>query len=282
LNYWTALQRALARRYFEWFYNTPKEYTITYNDLVGNYKLVLRLSDGPGMRKRLRQGTEMTERRLVEPLIQKGFVCVDVGAHVGDYLIEMAILTGTSGHVVGYEAIPHYYELTRASIAANHLQNAEVKLAAVGATHEMIEVPTEMLTGNLVKPGHIGTTGKTGTGKAKMQQVPVIALDDNLAKIDYIKIDCEGYELNVLRGAERLLSQGQPLIFLEVHNRQLKEIHGPEALEQLGRLLLEQHGFTLLQVSAKHCLCSKTTVTALAQLPKIATVADFARVFQKT
>lgn len=281
-SYWQALRSALSRRYYATFHNTPKEYTIRYNDVVGSYKLVMRLSDGPGMRKRLRAGTEMNERRVVEPLVQKGMVCVDVGAHVGDYLIEMAILTGATGRVIGFEAIPHYYELTRASIAANQLNHAEVRLAAVGSAPGSIDLPTEMLTGNLVVPGRIGTTGKTSEGKPKTTKVPVIRLDDEVEKLDYIKIDCEGYELNVLRGAARLLQAPQAIIFLEVHDRQLQEIHGADALEQLGRLLLEQHGFQLLHISKKHCICTKADLPTLANRRKITSVADFAKTFAGT
>lgn len=149
-----------ARKVKEWYYNTfhncPKEYMVYYNEITGPYKLWMRLADGPGMRKRLREGTEMPQRRVFLPLlIRPGWFCCDVGAHVGDYTVEMALLVGAEGKVFAYEAVPHYFDLLERSVQANRLTNIVTKCAVVGSKPGRATIPREMLTGSIVKPGRI-------------------------------------------------------------------------------------------------------------------------------
>ncbi len=139
--------------YYRAFYNRPREYTVSYNEITGPYKLWMRLADGPGMRKRLREGTEMPVRRVFLPLLEPGWFCCDVGAHVGDYTIEMASLVGNEGRVFAYEAVPHYFDLLEKSVQANHLTNVVAKCAVVGSVPGKAIIPRGMLTGSIAQPG---------------------------------------------------------------------------------------------------------------------------------
>ncbi len=248
-----------VRRVREWYYNTfhnrPKAYTVRYNPVTGPYKLVMRLADGPGMRKRLRQGTEVEQREHFLPLIKPGWQCCDVGAHVGDYSVEMALCVGPEGKVYSYEAVPHYFELLTESIAANRLSNVVPKLAAVGSEPGSILVPRGMLTGNLSRPGRSAGGAAKRRQSGETLEVPVIRLDDEISRLDATKIDCEGYEVRVLRGMRRLISENDRLIvFLEVHDRQLTQVG--DSLSELASLLLDDLGLIVCQISPKHCICT--------------------------
>ncbi len=272
------------RRLREWYYTTihnqPKAYTVRYNPVTGPYKLVMRLADGPGMRKRLRQGTEVEQREVFLPLIQPGWHCCDVGAHVGDYTIEMALLVGSGGKVYSYEAVPHYFELLTESIVANHLSNVVPKLAAVGAESGSIVVPREMLTGNLARPGRLGRGGEKGRQSGETAEVPVVRLDDEIPRLDAIKIDCEGYEVRVLRGMRRLISENDGLIvFLEVHDRQLTQLG--DSLSELAGLLFAELGLIVRQISSKHCICTKSEIP-LGKSNRLFAAHDFTTAFRGT
>jgi FkbM family methyltransferase len=269
-----------VRRLREWYYNTvhnrPKAYTVRYNPVTGPYKLVMRLADGPGMRKRLRHGTEVDQREVFLPLIRLGWHCCDVGAHVGDYTVEMALLVGSEGRVYSYEAVPHYFELLTESIAANHLSNVVPKLAAVGAEPGSIVVPRDMLTGNLARPGRL-VRGAAKGRESSETAVPVVWLDDEIPRLDAIKIDCEGYEVRVLRGMRRLISENDGLIvFLEVHDRQLTQVG--DSLSALANLLFADLGLIVRQISSKHCICSRSEIP-LGQSNRLFTAHDFTTAF---
>ena len=214
--------RQIVRQFIAWYYNTfhstPKAYRVSFNPITGPYQLVMRLSDGSGMRRLRRGGFEMDVRSVFLPFIQTGWICCDIGAQAGDYMVEMAMLVGPSGHVFAYEPIPHYAELIESTLRVNNLTNVTFKAAAVGQQPGTISVPRMMLTGNLLKPGRIADE----RSNVQMAQVPIVRLDDEVKHLDATKIDVEGYEVRVLNGMKMVIANNPAMIILlEVHNRQL-------------------------------------------------------------
>ncbi len=276
--------RQIVRQWVAWYYNTfhstPKAYRVSFNNLTGPYTLVMRLSDGPGMRKLRRGGLEMDVRSVFLPLIRPGWVCCDVGAQAGDYMVEMALLAGPQGRVFAYEPIPHYAELIEATLQHNHLANVTFKAAAVGAQSGTISVPYAMLTGSLLKPGRTAKIRIGSVSGAQIAQVPIVRLDDELEQLDAIKMDVEGYEVHTLNGMKTLIVNNPAMILLlEVHNRQL-----PAAgcsLEELATLLLGTYKFVVYQISAKHCLCCQQPLP-ISGFPQIGSVEHFTVIFQQT
>lgn len=257
--------RKLRNFYDRSVHNRPRLFTVRYNKLTGPYRLCLRLADGPGMRQRLCEGTETAERYIFLPLLQKGWICGDIGAHVGDYTVEMAMLVGPQGKVYAYEVVPHYYELLKRGIEANGLTNVVPRLALVGATPGTVPLPVKMLPRDMM-------------GGA-VTDVPRVRLDDEIPRLNAIKIDCEGYEVDVLKGMTRLIAENRGLLlFLEVHNRQLPE--AGSSLEELANLLLAVFQFRVWEISYKHCLCSREPLRG--SHPEIKTVEDFCARFEKS
>jgi len=272
--------RKIKEWYYTTFYSHPGEYTVHYNDVTGPYRLVMRLADGPGMRQRLREGTEMTQRRIFLPLLGQGWVCCDVGAHVGDYTVEMALIVGPKGRIFAYEAVPHYFGLLQKSVKANGLSNVITKLAIVGANPGKAMIPSEMLTGNVARPGKIANHGSYQQEKPAMAEVSVVRLDDELDRLDAIKVDCEGYELEVLKGMASLIEKNPSLIlFLEVHERQLRDVGS--SLSELGMLLLMDYGFKVYQTSSKHCICSQNDL-AVGNFERLKNTDEFVTRFHGT
>jgi FkbM family methyltransferase len=247
--------RQLKAWYHRTFSKTARAYTVRYNEITGPYRLVMRLADGPGMPGRLHKGTEMPQRRIFLPLLRPGWHCCDVGAHVGDYTVEMALLVGSQGSVHAYEPVPHYFGLLQKTIAANGLTNVVPRLAAVGAAPGIVNVPVEMLGGNLARPRQIGITSEP-LASAAMAAVAVIRLDDELEQLDALKVDCEGYEVAVLKGMERLVRNNQGLIvLLEVHDTGLQDVGS--SLSELGAMLVDEYRLKIYQIGSRHCICTR-------------------------
>ena len=272
--------RKVREFYYEKFYSRPKPYTVHYNEITGPYRLVMRVADGPGMRQRLREGTEMPQRRVFLPLLAPGFFCCDVGAHVGDYTVEMAMRVGPQGRVFAYEAVPYWFDMLQKSVEANRLTNVVTQLAAVGARRGKVRIPSEMLTGNIAKPGKVQKSHSGTKAAMKMAEVPVVRLDDELDHLDAIKVDCEGYEVEVLKGMEKLLSKNPKLVlFLEVHARQLRDVGS--SLSDLACLLLQTYRLKVHQISVKHCICSGVGLS-LASFPEVISIEKFVSNFRNT
>jgi FkbM family methyltransferase len=139
--------------------------------------------------------------------LSPGATVVDVGANVGYYTTLAANAVGPDGTVVAIECLPSTAKILRDNIALNQLDNVAVHALAVG--EEAGAAP--VYSGGVDNTGAASTNGH-GVAEAT---VPVQTLDEILRahpaeRISFIKIDVEGDELKVLRGARRTLQALQP------------------------------------------------------------------------
>jgi FkbM family methyltransferase len=132
-------------------------------------------------------------------LLREGDLFVDVGANVGTYTVLAAKVSGA--HVIAFEPIPGAADALRDNLALNAIESrVEVRRACVGASRGAVQMTTGEDTTNHVvaTPGDLAGT----------MTVPVETLDEvlrGLAPI-LIKLDVEGYELAVVRGASSVLA----------------------------------------------------------------------------
>ncbi len=133
--------------------------------------------------------------------LPKGGVFLDVGANIGLYGVPAGAVVGPRGAVVCFEANPSTYRYLLKNLSRNHRANVIAENVAVGAEPGEIRIATQ--ASNI---GEVHVAAGTETGEI----VPMVSLDDycaehGIARVDYIKIDVEGYEASVLRGAVRVL-----------------------------------------------------------------------------
>jgi FkbM family methyltransferase len=152
---------------------------------------------------------EPEQTRLFLGHIARGATVLDVGAHVGYYTLLSARLTGAAGRVFAFEPHPRNCGFLRRHVAVNGFDNVTVEQAAVSdvAGKARFEGGTGSGTGHLTDRGGF--------------EVRTLRLDDFCAAHSItptaIKIDVEGAELHVLRGAARVIDTAQPVIFLSTH-----------------------------------------------------------------
>jgi FkbM family methyltransferase len=140
-----------------------------------------------------------THRFLKEHL--RSGVAIDVGAHLGLFAIVMARL---AGRVIAFEPGSIRSVLER-TVCLNGLQDAiEIRDAAVCERSGMATWKEAAS-----HAGHLTDSGGI--------PIPTVSLDDLDISPSLLKIDAEGAELDVLRGAERTLATARPLISCDVH-----------------------------------------------------------------
>lgn len=155
-------------------------------------------------RQSCRGGYERVERWACGRLIRPGGLVLDVGANHGIYTQLAAKLVGPTGRVIAFEPGPALPVLQSIIQRAGY-RNVEVVPCAVGC---------EVGHTTMVVPGHQPAlaTLRHGAEQLDGRQVEVVRLDRCPAvpdqEIDLMKIDTEGYEGEVLQGAERLFDQG--------------------------------------------------------------------------
>lgn len=149
--------------------------------------------------------------KIYKSLLHEGDTAIDVGANVGIHCCVMAHYCGQSGHVLAFEPSPSIYARLKKNIAFNQLSQIQLNQVALSC-HE----------------GEIGFDDKsneTNIGKSKIDhnseyKVPVTSLDKLAAgkdNISLIKIDVEGFEIDVLKGAQETLLKHKPALVIEVN-----------------------------------------------------------------
>jgi FkbM family methyltransferase len=172
----------------------------------------------------LRDGNPETyESALIERTLRPGMTVVDVGANHGLFSLEAAHLVGRSGVVHAFEPTPSTRALLEGNLAVNGLDRVRVFPSALGDRPgtARLRVHREMSGLNTLAGGDITWNRRTLRADA-IVEVPITTLDahteaEGLGRIDFLKIDVEGFELGVVRGARGLLSsQKIGTIMLEI------------------------------------------------------------------
>lgn len=166
--------------------------------------------------------------------VSAGDSIFDVGANVGYYAVLAARLVGEHGRVVAIEPAPtNLYSLDN-NLRINRLGNVMVFRGAAGDSNGVVRFECGGGTGT-------GRVSETGT-----LEVPMRRLDDLVAAYNVqpaaIKIDVEGAELRVLRGASRLLSTLKPALFVSTHG----QVNHEECLR-----VLHDFGYGVVDVDMK-------------------------------
>jgi FkbM family methyltransferase len=180
------------------------------------------------------------ETRLFEAFIGDGQTIIEVGAHIGAHTLTLARLVGPSGRVIALEPQPFLRRLASANLALNGADWAQVMPLAGGDRSGRAELPAidYSQTDNF---GGISLGSETGTPESIA--VEVRALDDlGIDSADFIKIDVEGMEREVLLGARRLIQKHRPVLYVE-DDRESKSRELRTELGGMGYELFEHRPF---------------------------------------
>lgn len=169
-------------------------------------------------RFRLGKGFEEAEQRLLMHLLQPGMTVLDVGAHNGLYTLLANKRVGAQGRVIAFEPSRREQKRLRLHLRINGISGVRVEPFALGASEGTADlyVPQGRSTSfNSLRPPAVSEP-------IKLVCVPVTTLDRYLEKVqidtvDFVKLDVEGAELDVLKGATALLTkQPRPILMCEI------------------------------------------------------------------
>lgn len=184
---------------------------------------------------------------LIPHLLRSGGVFVDVGANIGILSLQAARLVGTSGKVFAIEAHPGTFDALRVNLRMNWVTNVDAVNCAVGDRD-----------GYIVMSDRADDDWNKVTESGEGVRVEVRCLDRILKEcdvIDILKVDVEGYELPVLRGAGEVLNRTR-CVLLECWDEHTSHF-GYTPRDLLAFMLgLNFHGFVLDEVKDKPALRS--------------------------
>jgi FkbM family methyltransferase len=164
---------------------------------------------------------------------KEGDIVVDIGAHMGRYTIISSKRVGANGKVVAIEADPSNFEMLNSNIKLNQLTNVTPLNYAVYSKETKIKLylPDEesgYTMHHSIMSNYVFTKYKDKTGD-KFVEVNANTLDyllqlKGITDVNWVKIDVEGAEFEVLKGAHNVLSNSKDIsLLIEVHGKDTYE-----------------------------------------------------------
>lgn len=151
-----------------------------------------------------------SEFELLLPFVRAGDTVVDVGANIGTHVVPFARAAGPGGRVIAFEPQGLSFHLLCANVAMNCLTNVQARQLAVGDAAGRINVPVIPPETNT----NFAAVSLSAAGQG--EEVEVITLDSlGLSGCRLIKIDVEGMEDAVIRGARDTIAAHRPVLFVE-------------------------------------------------------------------
>ena len=180
---------------------------------------------------------EPQNREIIKETLKKADFkgcCVDVGANIGLHSVYMAGLLNNEGTVVCFEPNKSVYQILRDNLDINGLLwKSSIYNCAVSdhAGDGVMHVYDE-------RAGMSGLGKNDGLGECKEQNVDIVTLDDTIdlnLRIPLLKIDVEGFEWDVVKGAKNLIEshKDEITIILEWHPDEMRNATESDAPEKL-------------------------------------------------
>lgn len=178
----------------------------------------------------------------ISPALSENSVFFDVGAHIGYFSLKAAQRVGKTGRVVSFEPNPEIVKQLRENVTASHAGNVIVEPIACTDRDQMLTLyaAPEINTGasSLVRENaEISEKEAPRAYRVRGRPIDDVVRELGLTRVDAIKVDVEGAEVLVLRGAENTLKRFHPKLVTEMIPRQLASFH--TTVDDLKNLLAD-------------------------------------------
>jgi len=213
-----------------------------YAELPNGGRVFLHHREDIGLVFLMSGGFERAETTFAIEQARPGTVAIDVGANVGMFTIPLAMAVGPSGRVLTIEPSPENVERLESNIELNALENVVVEPIAVGdkagrVVLQLASDPGFHSTGEIAESREVNETMTV-----RAETLDEVWLRAHAPAVSFIKIDTEGSEDAVLRGATQILEACHPVLLVEAKgDERVRELDS--WLGRFGYSRMRQRGF---------------------------------------
>jgi len=208
----------------------PEEGEINENEVVdiGDAKFYVPYYPVDFIQRIIVDGKTFFEMGILQELqffIKKNAVIFDIGANIGNHSIYWAIKSNAK-KIYSFEPVHDTFNILKKNIALNKVTE-KVKIFNIGLSNEKVNGSI-----SFYNPENIGSTQikQDLNGNLSLEKLDnIIIIEDT---IDFLKIDVEGHELEVLQGGKETIKAYKPIIFIESFPKNTMKVH--EYLTNLG------------------------------------------------
>jgi FkbM family methyltransferase len=177
--------------------------------LNGNFKIECDTNTWIGARVVFIGDYEPNLKKIFKKHIKTGDSVLDIGANIGFHTLYFSELVGPTGKVLAFEPVPSNFEKLTNNITLNNYQNIKAEHFALGNKNELMKIAADEKS---INPGAFNLFDQSGTIEITCK-IGDEVIGDN--KVDFIKIDVEGYESFVIEGLANTIKKNRPTIVFE-------------------------------------------------------------------
>jgi FkbM family methyltransferase len=166
---------------------------------------------------------EPAVQAALKQYLRPGMIFYDIGANIGFFSLLAARIVGNEGRVIAFEADPEIAARLRVHVSRNDFRGISVVEKAVWFEPSTVFFArTDPTTSPDRGLGHIVASGANDT-----IEVNAVSLDEYVRYVpapDFLKCDAEGAEVEIFRGAQRMLAEKRPTILCEMHSDENRRV----------------------------------------------------------
>ena len=205
----------LTKYYFP--YLLPSKGTRKISTLKYNIKMDLDLNEYLQSYLYFFGSYELPTLKLIKRLLKPSDMILDIGANVGYTSLTFAKFINDKGKIFSFEPEKKNYNTFLKNIKLNKFNNIYPHKLAVADENKSIK----LYLSKSENDGIHSTLLHTDTLSENYEEVEAVKMDDfvknnNITKVNFVKIDVEGAEIDVINGMKQVMSDNQPVIILEL------------------------------------------------------------------
>lgn len=153
---------------------------------------------------------------LLFEYIKPGQIVIEAGANNGTETLLLSRLVGSTGKVFAFEPVEHIYKTLQLNLAINYCDNVVAEQKALGESNG--ELYFNVLSEDFCNQGMASKYDeRSADAKVLVQQTSIdsFVTQNNIQSVDFIKMDIQGAEIELLKGAQNTLQKSKPIIFTE-------------------------------------------------------------------
>jgi len=159
--------------------------------------------------------------RILSKELSEGMVCLDIGSNIGYYAFLESKKVGKTGKVIAVEPSPLNFNILKKNLSLQKLSNIQIYNFACGNTNGEVNF---LLSNKSNWCKVISESDKTKLSQSAGQviKVPIKKIESFLEekpieKLDYVRMDVEGYELDTYLGMQKIVKRFKPALLIEFH-----------------------------------------------------------------
>ena len=189
---------------------------------------------------------ELDHKIILEKVLKKNMKVFDIGANIGYYVLMETEILGKKGKIVAIEPVPQNMKLLKKNLELNNNKITKTFEAALSSgnnknnSKEPFVLSSHSNLGHLIRKDDVNNVVKKDVGNLNKEKNKIIEINTmNIKKIikktfipDFIRMDIEGKETDILYELAKLKLKKYPIICFETHTSQYQKNTGKRNMEQ--------------------------------------------------